>query len=589
MVNKKYLWLAGLCSVLCGGPALAQESPTTTTNISIGRDMTYRGENYDPLDSSYISPGRMDQHRSFLNHQSDYPAKPRNMWEVGGGIGLYNVSGDVPSLMPWEGGGFGLHAHVRKALGYVFSTRLAYNYGLAKGLSWQPAYNYFNNNPWREAGYAALTPGQTAQSLADPVYYNYRMESHQLNLDLVVTLNNIRFHKDRTRLLVNVFAGIGALAYGTRVNATNDNGGTGAPTTYQSLFDTIARRQQVNQPGTAGHPNHSEVQKMLEDGMDDSYESPAEGESRNRRPGAFGRKTLDFIGTYGLGLQYRLNPRVNLQLEGRVTFPQNGDDLIDGQRWAEQVPGNPVMTNLRDGIQYASLGVNFNLGSSARRVEPLYWLNPLDFIYNEMTAPRRMIVPTPVLGDQDGDGIFDQFDKCPGTPAGVNVDSHGCPMDTDGDGVPDDRDKQLITPTDCQPVDADGVGKCPCPEGCGGGGVACGNISAGTISFAGNTARLSGANQQQLTVLATQMQANPTCRVVISGAGNQSKVQQQRSWDRVNAVIEYMTETHKIDRNRFIFQYGQTGDANSVMYRSALTGEEGPANAPPPFPNLRRE
>jgi len=38
--------------------------------------------------------------------------------------------------------------------------------------------------------------------------------------------------------------------------------------------------------------------------------------------------------------------------------------------------------------------------------------------------------------------------------------------DRDGDGVPDSRDKELITPTFCQPVDADGVGKCPDPSCC---------------------------------------------------------------------------------------------------------------------------
>jgi hypothetical protein len=161
-------------------------------------------------------------------------------------------------------------------------------------------------------------------------------------------------------------------------------------------------------------------------------------------------------------------------------------------------------------------------------------------------------------------------------------------MDTDGDGVPDFRDKQLITPTECQPVDADGVGKCPCPEGCGSVTSACGNIGAGSIVFTANSAHITSAMQAQMATLAAQMQANPTCKVVITGAGNGSKVQQQRSWDRVNAVIEYMSEKNGISRDRFIFQYGQAGDANTVMYRSAMAGEEGPGNVAPPFPNLRK-
>jgi uncharacterized protein (DUF2141 family) len=70
-----------------------------------------------------------------------------------------------------------------------------------------------------------------------------------------------------------------------------------------------------------------------------------------------------------------------------------------------------------------------------------------------------------IVTDTDGDGVIDQLDQ-EQTPQGCPVDTHGVSRDTDGDGVPDCRDKQLITPTECQPVDADGVGKCPCPSDC---------------------------------------------------------------------------------------------------------------------------
>ena len=52
----------------------------------------------------------------------------------------------------------------------------------------------------------------------------------------------------------------------------------------------------------------------------------------------------------------------------------------------------------------------------------------------------------PVDGDADGDGVRDSLDRCPGTPAGVAVDSNGCPLDSDGDGVPDYRDQCANTP-----------------------------------------------------------------------------------------------------------------------------------------------
>jgi OmpA-OmpF porin, OOP family len=48
--------------------------------------------------------------------------------------------------------------------------------------------------------------------------------------------------------------------------------------------------------------------------------------------------------------------------------------------------------------------------------------------------------------DSDGDGVLDVNDKCPGTPRGVAVDATGCPLDSDGDGVPDYLDKCPNTP-----------------------------------------------------------------------------------------------------------------------------------------------
>jgi OOP family OmpA-OmpF porin len=75
--------------------------------------------------------------------------------------------------------------------------------------------------------------------------------------------------------------------------------------------------------------------------------------------------------------------------------------------------------------------------------------------------------------DADGDGVPDYLDKCPNTPAGVAVDASGCPLDADGDGVPDYLDKCPNTPAGVAvdangcPLDSDGDGvpdyldKCP--------------------------------------------------------------------------------------------------------------------------------
>src|SRR2546425_9730046 len=71
--------------------------------------------------------------------------------------------------------------------------------------------------------------------------------------------------------------------------------------------------------------------------------------------------------------------------------------------------------------------------------------------------------------------LFRSIDQCPNTPPGATVDAKGCPLDSDGDGVPDGIDKCPNTPpgtevdsVGCQRFkDSDGDGvddtkdKCP--------------------------------------------------------------------------------------------------------------------------------
>jgi len=232
-----------------------------------------------------------------------------------------------------------------------------------------------------------------------------------------------------------------------------------------------------------------------------------------------------------------------------------------------------------------------------KSVEPLYWENPLNFAYNELNSPKRMKLPKPVLEDADGDGVTDQFDNEPNTPAGAPVDSHGVARDTDGDGVPDYKDKQLITPTECQPVDADGVGKCPEPPCCsdparaGSGGASnCAITNLPSVSFKPNSTILAKESQAALATAADQMKNNPNCKIVVTGYGEPSKASQQLSWDRVNSVINYMVDKQGISADRFVFRYGQTeGDPNTVDLRPAGSGDEGPNTVPAPHPNLRKK
>ncbi len=64
----------------------------------------------------------------------------------------------------------------------------------------------------------------------------------------------------------------------------------------------------------------------------------------------------------------------------------------------------------------------------------------------EEAPPLPPPPPPPAPVDSDGDGVTDNLDRCPGTPAGAPVDTVGCELDGDGDGVPDSRDKCPGTP-----------------------------------------------------------------------------------------------------------------------------------------------
>ena len=73
--------------------------------------------------------------------------------------------------------------------------------------------------------------------------------------------------------------------------------------------------------------------------------------------------------------------------------------------------------------------------------------------------------------DEDGDGVKDKKDECPGTPGGVVVDKKGCPVDNDLDGVADFLDKcpsvmGAVALNGCPDKDKDAVADIDdsCPE-----------------------------------------------------------------------------------------------------------------------------
>jgi len=120
----------------------------------------------------------------------------------------------------------------------------------------------------------------------------------------------------------------------------------------------------------------------------------------------------------GVGVKFRLSDVTALNLGYDQTFV-NGDNF-DGLNRAYPT---------KDRYSYAYGGLEFTLGSKAK--QDLQWANPVALMYDELydaelrkevaaLKGRVANVETAVNDlkkDSDGDGVSDQFDKCPNTPA----------------------------------------------------------------------------------------------------------------------------------------------------------------------------
>ena len=556
MVSKNYKFLFGILFLLL----------TTSVSAQVGG----AGSVYD---SSVISKKKMKQQNDFWTEGSgqNFPAKPRNMWEIGASIGMFTVSSDV-SVTPFTFPNF--EAHIRKAFGYVFSLRVQYLNAKGQGLNYLSSENFLKNPAWNKnvpAGKRYFAPDAIKNSYttgrvvnsdnsgnerptADLVYYNYQTRLQDLSLQGIITLNNIRFHKQKTGIVIYGGAGIGVTAFQTKVNSLDEAGNN-----YTALFDNVFAKY-----GPGNYKQRSDILKDLKAGMDKTYETNADNENY-RRP-ILGDKTLKPSGTALAGVAIKLGKRVNLAIEDRITFVKT--DLLDGQRWQEHALGDAVLTPDFDSYNYLSIGLNVNLGG--RAVEPLWWINPLDYAYDELRNHRNVKIPKNDCNDADGDGVCDHLDREPNTPAGCPVDTHGVTRDTDGDGVPDCKDKQLITPTECQPVNADGVGKCPDPPCCTNPvtptpPVAVCPCDYPTLIYKGNTSGLSNDNRNMLATVSAKLKANPNCMITINGYPETSKASQANCQKRLETIKIYLIEKEGISADRITTncEVG-AGDKNSV-------------------------
>jgi OmpA-OmpF porin, OOP family len=173
--------------------------------------------------------------------------------------------------------------------------------------------------------------------------------------------------------------------------------------------------------------------------------------------------------------------------------------------------------------------------------------------------------------DSDGDGVADYLDKCAETPVGVAVGADGCPRDGDSDGVPDSNDRQLDTPAGA-PVDEFGVALDSDNDGVIDLYDKCAGTAAGVevddegcprlmktgekiilnVVFATNSADPDQKSKEILDGVAETMKQYPEIKVRIAGftddVGNETH-NQRLSDRRARAVMDYLA-SRGVERGR---------------------------------------
>lgn len=140
----------------------------------------------------------------------------------------------------------------------------------------------------------------------------------------------------------------------------------------------------------------------------------------------------------GLGIKFKISDRLELNFIANYYF--TGTDYLDN--YSANGKNNSVFSLKNDRFFNTAVTLQYNISGKPLLLTNKHY-NNVDYI---------------TLGneDSDGDGVPDLKDRCAETPKGITVDAFGCPLDDDKDGVPNTNDKELTT-APYVPVDSNGV------------------------------------------------------------------------------------------------------------------------------------
>jgi outer membrane protein OmpA-like peptidoglycan-associated protein len=578
-------------------------------------------------DTNKLRKGKMDQYYDYISLQTHFPPKQRHWSTLSITGGLVNVSGDVKSRPGWNVG-----INYRWNLGYIISMRLDFRHGRSYGQNYEAKdlvgsleenqLTRIHNEAYRRAGGQELEDLNALINFADYGIYlgfhNFRTEITDASLSLVFHLNNVKWHKEKTWFNAYLFAGIGGMIYNTRLDLLYDSDGDGiddTPYNYTEFFQEGKIMGVVNEElaaafadGIVQSGERDIVRAALKElygggALSRNFETPAEGHVNEEE--LFSRVFNPTLHV-GAAIDFLVHPRIAIGLEVRANF--TNDDLLDGDRWSTQ--GD--LTRDYDTYAQTALTLGVNLGRKKTRANlPMWWANPNthpNFVMHQQPDVAR-IVEEAVPNDTDADGVPDQLDEEPDTPEDAIVDSKGRTLDSDSDGCPDHEDPEpfstpLLPIVDCKNV-FDFAEKDCCDERAVivPAVVPCQEIELPSVHFDDDKYYVKPEYYAHLHEIARKMQDCPDLKVVADGhtdTRDDIKYNEQLSWNRVNASIDYLVEKYGISRDRFIVKYSGereplTGDESEfemyqnrrVEFRFAEEGEEGDSNPPAPHPGIK--
>ena len=181
------------------------------------------------------------------------------------------------------------------------------------------------------------------------------------------------------------------------------------------------------------------------------------------------------------------------------------------------------------------------VGAGLGAIESSSWIGPGELVAGTVAGARCWAHGD---GDEDGDGVPDSRDKCPGTPKGVQVDADGCPPPAPAPVV----EEPVVVREE--------------------------TIVIRDVHFEFNKATLTPSDKEALSAVATRLkQESSTVQLRVTGhtdSVGSNAYNQRLSEKRANSVVNYLVESG-VPRASFVSVAG-AGESQPVADNKTADG-----------------